>query len=136
MDGTRIDHVGIATNSLDDYTQFWTALGFNQGTDELNEEQGVKIRFFESPHDSARIELLEPLESDTPIGRFIAKKGIGVQQVAVRVDDIYTTISLLKNIGVDMINDEPVVGAGGHKIAFVHPRSTGGVLVELLSTAD
>lgn len=136
MSGATIDHIGIATNNLEDYTNFWKTLGFNQGEDQLNQEQGVKIRFFESTFESARIELLEPLGPETPIGRFIANKGIGIQQVAVRVENIESTISELKIQGIRMINDEPMVGADGHQIAFVHPHSTGGVLVELVCLSD
>ena len=127
-----IDHIGIATHSLDAHSEFWSSLGFIQGNDELNEEQGVKIRFFETPSGSPKIELLEPLGSDTPIGKFLAKRGEGVQQIAVKTDDINSTIRKLKSLGIRMINQEPVLGANGSKIAFVHPSSTGGVLVELV----
>ncbi len=127
-----IDHIGIATHSLDAHSEFWSSLGFIQGNDELNEEQGVKIRFFETLSGSPKIELLEPLGSDTPIGKFLAKRGEGVQQIAVKTDDINSTIRKLKSLGIRMINQEPVLGANGSKIAFVHPSSTGGVLVELV----
>ena len=127
-----IDHIGIATNSLDAHSEFWSSLGFIQGKDEVNEEQGVKIRFFQTSSDGAKIELLEPLASDTPIGKFLAKKGEGVQQIAVKTTDIVSTISQLKSIGILMVNEVPVRGANGTKIAFVHPSSTGGVLVELV----
>ena len=127
-----IDHIGIATNSLDAHSQFWISLGFIQGKDELNEEQGVKIRFLQAHSGGPKIELLEPLTPESPIGRFLAKRGEGVQQIAVKTTDIISTINQLQTMGVRMINDVPVSGANGTKIAFVHPSSTGGVLVELV----
>ena len=127
-----IDHIGIATNSLDNHSQFWSSLGFIQGKDEVNVEQGVKIRFFEASSGGPKIELLEPLTPDTPIGRFLENRGEGVQQIAVKTTDIVSTINQLHSMGIRMINDVPVSGANGTKIAFVHPSSTGGVLVELV----
>ena len=127
-----IDHIGIATNSLDNHSQFWSSLGFIQGKDEVNVEQGVKIRFFEAVSGAPKIELLEPLTPDSPIGRFLEKRGEGVQQIAVKTTDIVSTINQLQSMGIRMINDVPVSGANGTKIAFVHPSSTGGVLVELV----
>ena len=126
-----IDDIGIATNSLDNHSQFWSSLGFIQGKDEVNVEQGVKIRFFEAVSGAPKIELLEPLTPDSPIGRFLEKRGEGVQQIAVKTTDIVSTINQLQSMGIRMINDVPVSGANGTKIAFVHPSSTGGVLVEL-----
>ena len=81
---------------------------------------------------SAKIELLEPLGPNTPIGKFISNRGEGIQQLAVRVNDIESTITQLISSGVRMINEQPVNGASGSIIAFVHPSSTGGVLVELV----
>ena len=127
-----LDHIGIATNSLDNHSQFWSSLGFIQGKDEVNVEQGVKIRFFEASSGGPKIELLEPLTPDSPIGRFLEKRGEGVQQIAVKTTDIVSTINQLQSMGIRMINDVPVSGANGTKIAFVHPSSTGGVLVELV----
>ena len=132
--GIRIDHIGIAVNNLDSGSTFWRLLGLEQGDDELNEEQGVNIRFFGTEHgdDATRIELLSPTGQDTPIGRFLEKYGPGVQQIAFRVDDLESLLSKLKAEGVRLINETPTLGAHGSRIAFVHPSSTGGVLVELL----
>ena len=132
--GIRIDHIGIAVNNLDSGSTFWRLLGLEQGDDELNEEQGVNIRFFGTEHgdDATRIELLSPTGQDTPIGRFLEKFGPGVQQIAFRVDDLESLLSKLKAEGVRLINETPTQGAHGSRIAFVHPSSTGGVLVELL----
>ncbi len=128
---TRIDHIGIATQSIEEASEFWAMLGFVSSGDDTVESQGVKIRYMEGDNES-RIELLEPLGEQTPVGQFILKRGAGVQQVAVSVKDIDDTISRLLSNGVNMINQEPVEGSGGHRIAFIHPSSTGGVLVELV----
>ena len=131
-DGT-IDHIGIATSSLDESQQLWSILGFTQGEDQINSEQGVKIRFMNG-NTSTRIELLEPLGEDTPVGKFISKNGPGIQQIAVRVADIEETISVLLSVGVKMVSETPTLGADGHRIAFVHPSSAGGVLIELVES--
>ena len=131
-DGT-IDHIGIATSSLDESQQLWSILGFTQGEDQINSEQGVKIRFMNG-NTSTRIELLEPLGDDTPVGKFISKNGPGIQQIAVRVADIEETISSLLSAGVKMVSETPTLGADGHRIAFIHPSSAGGVLIELVES--
>ena len=135
MDEVSIDHVGIATNSLEGASEFWEALGFVRTGDHMNEQQGVSIRMFNSTLDGeagASIELLEPIGPDTPIGKFLASRGEGIQQLAIRVPDIQETMARLDGLGVRMINREPVPGATGTMIAFVHPSCTGGVLVELV----
>jgi len=131
-DGT-IDHIGIATSSLDESQQLWSILGFTQGEDQINSEEGVKIRFMNG-NTSTRIELLEPLGDDTPVGKFISKYGPGIQQIAVRVADIEETISVLLSVGVKMVSETPTLGADGHRIAFIHPSSAGGVLIELVES--
>ena len=132
-DGT-IDHIGIATSSLDESQQLWAILGFTKGEDQINSEHGVKIRFMHG-NNSTRIELLEPLGDDTTVGRIIYKNGPGVQQIAVRVADIEETISRLLSAGVRMVSEAPTLGADGHRIAFVHPSSAGGVLIELVESS-
>ena len=133
----HIDHIGIAANDLDDASVFWRLLGLEQmKEDETVEGQGVTTRFFStSPagidQPPALVELLEPTGPDTPVGRFIAKRGQGIQQLCFRVGDLHGLLNHLKTNGVRLINEEPTVGAGGKMIAFVHPASTGGVLVEL-----
>lgn len=138
-----IDHIGIATQRLDDASPFWRLLGLEQGKeDETVSEQGVTTRFFSTsnapstaqPH-APMVELLEPTEADTPIGKFLAKRGPGVQQICFSVGNLDGLILHLIENGVTMINAEPQRGAGGKRIAFVHPKSTGGVLVELTERA-
>ena len=127
-----VDHIGIASESIESASGFWELLGFKQSADHVNDEQGVRIKILEGSVPSAKIELLEPLGSNTPIGRFISKRGEGIQQLAIRVNDIESTIAQLITSGVRMIDEQPVRGASGSIIAFVHPSSTGGVLVELV----
>ena len=144
MDGTKrflgdwmkiyLDHIGIACDDLDEGSNFWKLLGLIQGDDELVEDQGVTTRFFSTSEDdpsSPKIELLEPTSDDTPIGKFLAKRGPGVQQVCFRVENLDQMISLLLQNDIKMVDSIPRKGAHGAMIAFVHPKSTGGVLVEL-----
>ena len=129
-----LDHIGIACENLDDSSSFWSLLGLIQGDDELVEDQGVTTRFFSTSDgdpSKPKIELLEPTSEDTPIGKFLSKRGPGVQQVCFRVEDINSVISLMLSNGIQMIDTIPRKGAHGAMIAFVHPKSTGGVLVEL-----
>lgn len=134
-----IDHIGIATAELDGASDFWNLLGLAQAAeDETVEDQGVTTRFFSTSLEPTKssahppmVELLEPTSEDTPIGRFLAKKGPGVQQICFRVGDLLGLIQHLKENGIVMIDEKPRMGAGGKRIAFVHPKSTGGVLVEL-----
>jgi len=136
--GIRLDHIGIAVNELDAGSRFWKLLGLIQGEDERNDGQGVNIRFFETEQgtNGTRIELLAPTGPDTPIGRFIQKKGVGIQQIAFRVDDLDSLMVRLLAAGVRLIDETPTEGAHGSRIIFVHPSSTGGVLVELLEYED
>jgi methylmalonyl-CoA epimerase len=132
-----IDHVGIATEDLEEASLFWNLLGLIQGDhDETVDAQGVTTRFFStSPVGSSttpsKIELLLPTGPDTPVGRFLSKRGEGIQQLCFRVGDLHGLLQHLRENGIRLINEEPSVGAGGKLIAFVHPSSTGGVLVEL-----
>tara|TARA_B100000767_G_scaffold69726_1_gene66366 strand:- start:31 stop:444 length:414 start_codon:yes stop_codon:yes gene_type:complete len=130
-----LDHIGIACDNLDESSAFWKLIGLTQGeSDEVVEEQGVKTRFFSTSENdpmTPMVELLEPTSSDTPIGKFLAKRGPGIQQLCFRVEDLESMISLLLENNVTMIDEVPRKGSHGALIAFVHPKSTGGVLVEL-----
>lgn len=132
MSNVLVDHIGIATESIEASSGFWELLGFKPVDEHNNDEQGVRIKMLEGSGLSSRLELLEPLGPDTPVGRFISKRGVGIQQIAIRVSDIESTISLLMESGVRMIDKHPMRGASGSMIAFVHPSSAGGVLVELV----
>jgi len=134
MSAGSINHIGIATHSIEESEKFWSKLGFTPSDEMLNEEQGVKIRYM-SGDSGTRIELLEPLSEESPVGRFISRRGQGVQQIAVDVMDLESTISDLKDFGIRMVSDEPTIGSDGHRIAFVHPSSAGGVLIELVESS-
>ena len=133
---SAVAHVGIASESIESAMGFWEILGFVPSQPPVNAEQGVRIKMLESPGSPTRIELLEPLGPDTPVGRFISSRGAGIQQLAIRVDDIEETIALLVESGVRMVDECPKDGTEGSRIAFIHPSSTGGVLVELVEHAD
>ena len=134
-----LDHIGIACENLDEASKFWNLIGLLQGDDELVEDQGVVTRFFSTSSNdptTPKIELLEPTGQDTPIAKFLSKRGAGVQQVCFRVENLEEMIKLLVDNGVVMIDTEPRNGAHGALIAFVHPKSTGGVLVELAQKSN
>ncbi len=138
---SRIDHIGIATNNLNDASKFWQLIGLDSGEDHINLEQDVKIRMFYGKDENSnktysKVELIEALSDNSPIAKFIQKRGEGIQQLAISVKNIDNLISNLRDSGIRMINKESTIGAGGHKIAFVHPESTGGVLVELVERLD
>ena len=134
-----LDHIGIACENLEQSSKFWDLIGLLQGDDELVEDQGVVTRFFSTSSNdptSPKIELLEATGPDTPIGKFLSKRGPGVQQVCFRVENLENMIAHLIDNGVVMIDNEPRNGAHGALIAFVHPKSTGGVLVELAQKSN
>ena len=130
-----IDHIGIAANNLDEGSRFWRLIGLvAQGEDELVEEQGVVTRFFpldSQKDDTTNIEILEATGPDTPIGRFLEKRGPGIQQLCLAVDDLEAMITHLMSNGIAMIDTTPRKGAHDSIIAFIHPKSTGGILIEL-----
>lgn len=126
----KVDHIGVAVKSLDETLKFYQEmLGLElQGT-EVVEEQKVKVAFL--PVGDTEVELLESTDADGPIAKFIEKKGEGIQHIAFRVENIEEAIAELMSKGVKMIDEKPRYGAGGAKIAFCHPKSTNGVLVEI-----
>ena len=130
MELKRVDHVGIAVKNLEEAVNFYeTAIGLKAVGYETVEEQKVKVAFM--PCGDSELELLESTEPDGPIARFIEKNGPGIQHIAIRVDDIDKALEELKEKGVRLIDQTPRYGAGGARIAFVHPKATGGVLLEL-----
>ena len=138
---SRIDHIGIATENIEQASKFWKLIGMKPGEDEINLEQDVKIRMFYGNNENgetthSKVELIEALSENSPIAKFISKRGEGIQQLAISVVDIDELIKNLIEKGVRMINKKSMEGAEGHKIAFVHPESTGGVLVELVQRVD
>ncbi|HZQ92246.1 MAG TPA: methylmalonyl-CoA epimerase [Terriglobales bacterium] len=124
-----IDHLGIAVRSLERSKRFYQLLGLEVVGEETIEHERVKIAMV--PLGESRIELLEPTHPDSPVGRFLEKRGEGLHHVALRVADLSATVEKLKQQGTRLISDEIKVGAGGHLYVFVHPSSAGGVLLEL-----
>jgi methylmalonyl-CoA/ethylmalonyl-CoA epimerase len=125
-----IDHLGIAVKSLAQARKFYEGLGLEVHGEESVE--GEKVRVAMLPVGDSRLELLEPTADDSPIAKFLAKRGEGLHHVALHVDDLSGAVEQLKKQGAKLISDEIKVGAGGHLYVFVHPASTGGVLLELV----
>ncbi len=126
----KIDHLGIAVNSIEDGKNLWMdALGLHFEGTETVEEKKVTTAFF--PVGESEVELLESTAPDGPVAKFLEKKGPGVHHVAFRVENIEEALAELKEKGVRLIDETPRKGAGGAKIAFLHPKATNGVLVEL-----
>ncbi|MCA1784914.1 MAG: methylmalonyl-CoA epimerase [Desulfotignum sp.] len=126
----KIDHLGIAVNSIDGRKNFWTdGLGLSLEGTETVAEQKVTTAFL--PVGESEVELLESTAPDGPIAKYIEKKGEGIQHVAFQVENIEEALAELKEKGIQLIDQTPRKGAGGAKIAFLHPKATAGVLVEL-----
>jgi methylmalonyl-CoA/ethylmalonyl-CoA epimerase len=126
--GTRISHVGIALSSLGELTPFLRqVLGLDEV--EINDSDGARIAAFEAG--DSLVELLEPADSDSPIGKFLARRGPGIHHICFVVDDLDATLARCVAAGIELVDSVPRVGAEGKRIAFLHPRSTGGILIEL-----
>ncbi len=124
----KIDHVAIAVKNLEDGVKIWKNFGFKIEY-EVVEEQKVKVAILHIGE--SRIELLEPIADDSPISKFLEKRGEGLHHLAVNVDNIEQELQRLKSLGYRLIDEKPRKGAGGKKIAFVHPKSAK-VLLELV----
>ena len=132
-----VDHIGIACKDLEEGKNLWTTIGLPCTGEETVAEQKVTTTFHPTPNKS-EIELLVGTADDSPIAKFIEKNGGrgGIQHIALRVDDLPAAIADLQENGITMIDKAPRKGAGGADIAFVHPKSTGGVLLELCQHED
>jgi len=129
-----VDHFGIAVRSLEERLRFWAdTLALEVGGIETVESEGVKVAFLQAG--KIRVELLEPLSAESPVGRFLDKRGEGVHHLALRVDDIEAALARLRDHGAKVVGSAPRTGAGGQRVAFLHPASTGGVLLELVEPA-
>ena len=130
-----IDHLGIAVTDLTEARKvFEEALGIEVVEEEEVAEQ--KVRVVKLDVGGSDLELLETTDENGPIGKFVAKRGQGIHHVTLRVDDIVAALRELEARGVELIDREPRIGAGGIQIAFLHPRSTGGILIELCERGD
>ncbi|OAA31053.1 lactoylglutathione lyase [Kosmotoga arenicorallina S304] len=127
----RVDHIGIVVRSIEEKLDFYRSfLGLElHGIEELS-ERGLKVAFLKVG--DTRIELLEPIRSDSEISRFLEKRGEGIHHIAYHVDNIAEAIEKAISMGFQPLSKEPSIGAGGVKIVFLHPKTTGGVLVELV----
>ena len=126
----NIQHLGVAVDSIEQALAFWRdALGLELKGIEVVEDQGVRVAML--PIGESRIELLEATGEETPVGKFLVKRGPGIHHLCVEVNDINAKLSELKANGARLIDEQPRIGAGGALVAFIHPSSTGGVLIEL-----
>jgi len=131
----KINHLGIATKEIDTALKFWEdALGLENVHTEFVEDQKVRVAML--PLGESRIELLEPTSEDSPISKFLEKRGGGIHHIAVEVEDIEASLAKLKEKGMRLIDEEPRIGAEGCLVAFVHPSSANGVLLELVQTTS
>jgi len=127
----KVDHIGIATPTIDEGLAIWRdALGLEPDSTEVVAEQGVRVCML--PVGDTHVELLEPLSAESAVGRFLAKRGPGIHHIAIEVRDIKASLAELKSKGARLIDETPRVGARGCLVAFVHPSSTNGVLLELV----
>lgn len=127
----ELDHIGVATRSLEEGLKFYEALGFKEMHKEEVPTERVRVGMLELGN-SSRIELLEPTSEDSPIAKFLDKRGPGIHHICLRVKDIKAVLAHLRTQeGVRLIDEAPKPGAHGCQVAFVHPKSTGGVLLEL-----
>jgi methylmalonyl-CoA/ethylmalonyl-CoA epimerase len=124
-----IDHLGIAVKSLAAAKTFYSLLGLEISEEETVEQEQVRLAMVKLG--GSRIELLEPLDEDSPVGHFLLQRGEGLHHVALRVDDIEARLAELKSKGVRLVSDKVQTGAGGHLYFFIHPSSAGGVLLEI-----
>ena len=131
----KINHLGIATKGIDEALKFWSnALGLENIYTEIVEDQKVRVAML--PIGESRIELLEPTSDDSPISKFLEKRGGGIHHIAVEVDDIEAALAKLRSQGMRLIDETPRIGAEGCLVAFVHPSASNGVLLELVQTAE
>ena len=131
-----IDHVGIAVADLDAaIAMYETAFGMRCVHTEVNEEQGVREAMLAVGDSGSYLQLLAPLSPDSTIGKFLDKSGPGIQQMAYRVSDLDAVSEHLRAQGMRLLYDEPRTGTAGSRVNFVHPKSAGGVLVELVEPA-
>ena len=126
--GARIAHVGIALESLDATIPFFRDI-LGLGKVDVSDSDGARIEAFQAG--DSLVELLEPSAEDTPIGKFIARRGPGIHHICFSVDDLDSTLERCRSAGIRLIDETPRLGAEGRRIAFLHPSSTGGILVEL-----
>ncbi|HUZ04394.1 MAG TPA: methylmalonyl-CoA epimerase [Acidobacteriaceae bacterium] len=130
----RIDHLGVAVRDLEKARMFYELMGMHVGPEELVLQEQVRTAMIDAGE--SRIELLEPLSEESVIGRFLDRRGEGLHHLALHVDDIVDVFTEMKAAGMRLVSDELNIGAGGQLYFFVHPSSTGGVLIEICQNAE
>jgi methylmalonyl-CoA/ethylmalonyl-CoA epimerase len=131
----RIDHIAIVVPKIDDALEFWQeALGLSlEHVEEVGEQETVVAMI---PVGESEIELVQPTTETSGMASYMAKRGPGLHHICFKVDDLEAALARLKAKGIQLVNEEPVIGAGGRKVAFVHPKGASGVLVELSQSED
>lgn len=128
---TKINHIALVVPELESGKQFWAdVLGLTVSHEEHVADQEVDVAFM--PVGESDIELLHPLNDESGVAKFMQKRGPGIHHICLEVDDLPAMLNKLKAAAVPLIDEQPRTGAGGHSVAFIHPKGTGGVLVELL----
>jgi len=131
----KVDHIGVAVRSIEEAAKLYEVLlGLKITATEVVEEQKVRVAFL--PTGDSEVELLESTDPEGPVAKFIAARGEGIQHIAFRVDNLEEMLAALKKAGVRLIDEKPRFGAGGAKIAFLHPKETFGTLIELCERED
>ncbi|WP_344178933.1 methylmalonyl-CoA epimerase [Kribbella lupini] len=131
-----IDHVGVAVADFDEAVRFYAeTYGMTVAHEEINEEQGVREAMLSVGDSGSSIQLLAPLSDSSPIAKFLDRNGPGIQQLAYRVSDLDEVSAILRERGAQLLYDEPRRGTAGSRVNFIHPKSAGGILVELVEPA-
>lgn len=124
-----VDHIGIAVRSIEERLSLYRALGLESSGEEVVPGERVRVAFL--PLGETRVELLEPTDRESPVARFIERRGEGLHHICFKVEDIRATMAELASLGFELLSAEPKAGAHGSLVCFIHPRSAGGVLIEL-----
>jgi methylmalonyl-CoA epimerase len=130
----NVEHIGIAVRSIEEARRFYESMGLVVDRIEEVPEEGVRVAFIPCGH--TRFELLEPTRPDSPVAKFLEKRGPGIHHVCVESDSIDEDEARLRGVGVELLRQHPTRGAGGARVQFVHPKSTGGILLELSQPPD
>jgi methylmalonyl-CoA/ethylmalonyl-CoA epimerase len=135
MSDMEIDHIGIAVSSLDEalatYKRLWQL-----EPDHIERGETDRVTEAMLPIGGAHLQLLEPTDDESTVAKFIERRGEGLHHIAVRVPDIEAALDRLRSEGAELIDEQPRIGGGGHRVAFVHPKTTHGILIELVEASD
>ncbi len=129
-----VDHIGIAVHSIEEARSMYEALGLTIERIEEVPQEGVRVAFIDCG--GTHLELLEPMHDDSPVAKHLAKRGPGIHHLCLGSNDVKSDDQRLRDAGLRVLRDEPTIGAGGAQVQFVHPKSTGGILLELSQPAE